>query len=177
MWAGNFAWIDTGAATNGALTRISMDGSGTAQDFMLPGRSHDFAILPNGDPMYVTADSGLNGPDTIKDLAEGHFDFDALSEHRRPRRLSGGHRARHFRRDAGHLPEHDLELAARPRGPERPYLDLQQPGHRRQRRRSRISFRVLVSLWNQTPEQIEAALKLDNLPMSTIRRSPSTGGR
>jgi hypothetical protein len=68
MWAGNFAWTDTGASTNGALTRIPMDGSGTAQDFSLPGRSHDFAILPNGDPMYFTADSGLTGPDTIKEL-------------------------------------------------------------------------------------------------------------
>ena len=68
MWAGNFAWTATGASTNGALTRIPMDGSGTAQDFSLPGRSHDFAILPNGDPMYFTADSGLTGPDTIKEL-------------------------------------------------------------------------------------------------------------
>jgi hypothetical protein len=68
MWAGNFAWTATGASTTGALTRIPMDGSGTAQDFSLPGRSHDFAILPNGDPMYFTADNGLTGPDTIKEL-------------------------------------------------------------------------------------------------------------
>ena len=43
MWAGNFG----NTTTDGALTRIPMDGLGPPDDYLLPGRSHDFAILPN----------------------------------------------------------------------------------------------------------------------------------
>ncbi|HXU61812.1 MAG TPA: hypothetical protein VN962_08940 [Polyangia bacterium] len=53
MYAGNFA----NAATNGAIYRIGMDGMGTGTTWKLPGRSHDFALLPNGHIMYFATDN------------------------------------------------------------------------------------------------------------------------
>jgi len=53
MYAGNFA----NAATNGAIYRIGMDGVGTGTTWKLPGRSHDFAVLPNGHIMYFATDN------------------------------------------------------------------------------------------------------------------------
>lgn len=67
LWAGNFAWGANGSSMNGDLTRVAMDGS-NSHDFPIPARNHDFAILPNGHPFYFTEDSGLNGPDTIREF-------------------------------------------------------------------------------------------------------------
>jgi hypothetical protein len=70
LWAGNFANV----STTGALTRVTMDGSSTPQNFSLPGRSHDFAILPNGHILYFQQNNGggytngKEGPDSIKEL-------------------------------------------------------------------------------------------------------------
>jgi len=70
MWAGNFANV----STTGAVTRVTMDGLSTPQNFSLPGRSHDFAILPNGHILYFSQNNGggytngKEGPDSIKEL-------------------------------------------------------------------------------------------------------------
>ena len=68
MWAGNFA----NASTSGALFRIPMDGMGAGQSWKLPGRSHDFAILPNGHVVYFATDNMMSnttpGGETIFDL-------------------------------------------------------------------------------------------------------------
>ena len=53
LLAGNFA----NASTSGALFQIGMDGMGSGQSWKLPGRSHDFGVLPNGHVMYFATDS------------------------------------------------------------------------------------------------------------------------
>jgi hypothetical protein len=71
MYAGNFA----NAATNGAIYRIGMDGMGTGTTWMLPGRSHDFAVLPNGHIMYFATDNmqanTTPGTESVFDLDPG----------------------------------------------------------------------------------------------------------
>lgn len=70
MWAGNFANV----STSGAVTRLTIDGLSTPQNFSLPGRSHDFAVLPNGHILYFQQNNGggytngKEGPDSIKEL-------------------------------------------------------------------------------------------------------------
>ncbi|MBN2192014.1 MAG: hypothetical protein JW751_04300 [Polyangiaceae bacterium] len=66
MWIGNFG----NTTPDGALTRLSMDGLGTPKDFSLPGRSHDFAILPNEHIVYFGRDDGGSGmtPESIMEL-------------------------------------------------------------------------------------------------------------
>jgi hypothetical protein len=68
MWAANFA----NAATNGVVYRIGMDGMSAEQTFPLPGRSHDFAVLPNGHIVYFATDNMMSnttqGGETIWDL-------------------------------------------------------------------------------------------------------------
>jgi hypothetical protein len=58
MWAANFA----NGATSGVVYRVGMDGLGTGQTWNLPGRSHDFAILPSGNVLYFATDNA--GPNT-----------------------------------------------------------------------------------------------------------------
>jgi Arylsulfotransferase (ASST) len=53
LYAGNFA----NSATNGVVYRIGMDGTSSAQTWNLPGRSHDFALLPNGNVAYFAMDN------------------------------------------------------------------------------------------------------------------------
>ena len=68
MFAGNFA----NASTSGAIYRIGMDGMGTGQTWMLPGRSHDFAILPNGNVVYFKMDNSManttKSPEEVMEL-------------------------------------------------------------------------------------------------------------
>jgi hypothetical protein len=68
MLAANFA----NASTNGAIYRIAMDGMGTGQTWTLPGRSHDFAVLPNGHIVYFATDTMMpnttRGGETVWDL-------------------------------------------------------------------------------------------------------------
>jgi len=68
MLAANFA----NASTNGAIYRIGMDGTGAGHTWTLPGRSHDFAILPNGHIVYFATDSKMAntspGGETVWDL-------------------------------------------------------------------------------------------------------------
>ncbi len=71
MWAGNFGNV----STMGALYRITMDGLGPAKTWSLPGRSHDFSILPNGHVLFFQQDNGggysagmKEGPDSIEEL-------------------------------------------------------------------------------------------------------------
>ncbi len=53
MFAGNFA----NSSTGGVVYRIGMDGMGTGTTWNLPGRSHDFALLPNGNVVYFAMDN------------------------------------------------------------------------------------------------------------------------
>ncbi|HXJ22397.1 MAG TPA: aryl-sulfate sulfotransferase [Polyangia bacterium] len=68
MYAGNFA----NASTTGALYAIPMDGMGAGTTWKLPGRSHDFALLPNGHIMYFATDNMMAnttpGGESIFDL-------------------------------------------------------------------------------------------------------------
>ena len=68
MYAGNFA----NASTNGAIYAIPMDGMGTGTTWKLPGRSHDFAVLPNGHIMYFATDNMMAnttpGGESVYDL-------------------------------------------------------------------------------------------------------------
>ncbi len=66
MWAGSFGNF----SATGALSRVTMDGLGTAEDFSLPGRSHDFAILPNDHVVYFARNNGGSGqaPESIFEL-------------------------------------------------------------------------------------------------------------
>jgi hypothetical protein len=68
MFAGNFA----NSSTGGAIFRIGMDGVGSGQTWTLPGRSHDFAILPNGNVLYFKTDNGgtnvTPGPEEVMEL-------------------------------------------------------------------------------------------------------------
>jgi hypothetical protein len=53
LFAGNFA----NSSTAGVVYRIGMDGMGTGTTWNLPGRSHDFALLPNGNVVYFAMDN------------------------------------------------------------------------------------------------------------------------
>jgi hypothetical protein len=68
LFAGNFA----NASTAGAIYRIGMDGMGAGQTWMLPGRSHDFAILPNGNVAYFKMDNSManttKSPEEVMEL-------------------------------------------------------------------------------------------------------------
>jgi len=68
MLAGNFA----NSSTTGAIYRIGMDGMGSGQTWNLPGRSHDFAVLPNGHVVYFAMDNMManttTGGETVFDL-------------------------------------------------------------------------------------------------------------
>jgi hypothetical protein len=67
MWAGSFG----NTTADGALSRVTMDGLGTPQDWVLPGRSHDFAILPNDHVVYFARNNGGAGQ-----APESVFEFD-----------------------------------------------------------------------------------------------------
>jgi hypothetical protein len=68
MLAGNFA----NTSTSGAVWRIGMDGMGSGQSWSLPGRSHDFAILPNGHVAYFKMDNSManttKSPEEVMEL-------------------------------------------------------------------------------------------------------------
>jgi hypothetical protein len=70
LWAGNFA----NDSTDGALYRTTMDGLGPAATWKLPGRNHDFAMLPNGHTLFFARNDGgvpvgmTEGPDSIEEL-------------------------------------------------------------------------------------------------------------
>ena len=68
MFAANFA----NSSTNGAVYRIGMDGMGTGTTWNLPGRSHDFALLPNGNVVYFAMDNMManttSGPEEVMEL-------------------------------------------------------------------------------------------------------------
>jgi hypothetical protein len=68
MFAGNFANVSTA----GAVWRIGMDGTGSGQSWSLPGRSHDFALLPNGNVVYFKMDNSMNNttkaPEEVMEL-------------------------------------------------------------------------------------------------------------
>jgi hypothetical protein len=68
MFAGNFA----NTSTAGAVFRIGMDGMGSGQSWSLPGRSHDFAILPNGNVVYFKMDNSManttKSPEEVMEL-------------------------------------------------------------------------------------------------------------
>jgi hypothetical protein len=68
MFAGNFA----NTSTAGAVWRIGMDGAGSGQSWNLPGRSHDFALLPNGNVVYFKMDNSManttKAPEEIMEL-------------------------------------------------------------------------------------------------------------
>jgi hypothetical protein len=66
MWAGSFG----NTTADGALSRVTMDGMSTPQSWTLPGRSHDFAILPNDHVVYFARNNGGAGqaPESIFEL-------------------------------------------------------------------------------------------------------------
>lgn len=66
MWAGNFG----NTTTDGALSRVTMDGLSTPENYSLPGRSHDFAILPNDHVVYFARNNGGadQSPESIYEL-------------------------------------------------------------------------------------------------------------
>jgi hypothetical protein len=70
LWSGNFSNV----SPDGALMRVTMDGLGEEETYSLPGRNHDFAVLPNGNILYFEQQNGggytdgSEGPDTIKEL-------------------------------------------------------------------------------------------------------------
>ena len=75
MWFGNFSNV----STDGAVMRVTMDGLGPEQSYSLPGRHHDFTVLPNNHVLYHeqangggyeggTPFGGGEGPDLIKEL-------------------------------------------------------------------------------------------------------------
>ncbi len=66
MWIGNFG----NTTADGALMRISMDGQGPSDEYSLPGRSHDFAILPNENVVYFSRDGNVAemAPESIWEL-------------------------------------------------------------------------------------------------------------
>jgi hypothetical protein len=68
LYAGNFA----NSATNGVVYRIGMDGTTGAQTWSLPGRSHDFALLPNGNVVYFAMDNMManttKSPESVYEL-------------------------------------------------------------------------------------------------------------
>lgn len=54
LWVGNVNML----TKKGALMRVSMDGMGDPLHFSLPGRHHDFAILPSGNIAYFAQANG-----------------------------------------------------------------------------------------------------------------------
>lgn len=56
MWVGNFSNV----SPDGALMRLSMDGI-TSRFYSLPGRNHDFAVLPNNNILYQEQANGGMG--------------------------------------------------------------------------------------------------------------------
>ena len=68
LYAGNFA----NSSTNGVVYRIGMDGTGVGQTWNLPGRSHDFAVLPNGNVVYFAMDNMManttKAPEEVMEL-------------------------------------------------------------------------------------------------------------
>ena len=68
MFAGNFA----NSSTNGVVYRIGMDGMGTGTTWNLPGRSHDFALLPNGNVVYFAMNNMManttKSPESVMEL-------------------------------------------------------------------------------------------------------------
>lgn len=70
MWAGNFSNV----SPDGALTRVSMDGMDPVENYSIPGRHHDFTVLPNNHVLYYEQENGggytnnSEGPDIIKEL-------------------------------------------------------------------------------------------------------------
>ncbi len=66
MWIGNFG----NTTPDGALMRVSMDGLGTPSEYSLPGRSHDFAILPDEHVVYFGRDGSDSGmrPESLWEL-------------------------------------------------------------------------------------------------------------
>ncbi|HVV48692.1 MAG TPA: aryl-sulfate sulfotransferase [Polyangia bacterium] len=68
LYAGNFANQSTG----GVVYRIGMDGTSGAQTWSLPGRSHDFAVLPNGNVVYFKMDNSManttQSPEEVMEL-------------------------------------------------------------------------------------------------------------
>jgi hypothetical protein len=66
VWAGNFG----NTSTDGAVTRIPMAGLEPPDDYLLPGRSHDFALLPNDHIVYFARDDGgaEQSPESIFEL-------------------------------------------------------------------------------------------------------------
>jgi Arylsulfotransferase (ASST) len=67
MFAANFA----NSSTAGVVYRIGMDGMGTGTTWSLPGRSHDMALLPNGNVVYFATDNMMaNTTDTAEQIME-----------------------------------------------------------------------------------------------------------
>lgn len=66
MWAGSFG----NTTADGALSRVTMDGLSTPEEWVLPGRSHDFAVLPNGNIVYFARNNGGAGqaPESLFEL-------------------------------------------------------------------------------------------------------------
>ena len=68
LYAGNFA----NSSTSGVVYRIGMDGTTGAKTWSLPGRSHDFAVLPNGNVVYFAMDNMManttKSPEEIMEL-------------------------------------------------------------------------------------------------------------
>jgi hypothetical protein len=66
MWTGSFG----NTTADGALSRVTMDGLSTPEDWVLPGRSHDFAVLPNDNIVYFARNNGGAGqaPESIFEL-------------------------------------------------------------------------------------------------------------
>lgn len=56
MWMGNSSF----ARPTGALRRVSMDGA-EFRDYLIPGRHHDFTVLPNGHILYPEQQNGGGG--------------------------------------------------------------------------------------------------------------------
>lgn len=68
FWVGNFNNVNT----KGALRRLSLDGE-NVKDFSLPGRHHDFTVLPNGNVLFHEQENGggtigSEGADIVKEL-------------------------------------------------------------------------------------------------------------
>ena len=93
MWAGNFGNF----SASGALSRVTMDGLGTPEDFSLPGRSHDFAVLPNGHVVYFARQDGGSGqsPESIMELdpdtGTTTLIYDQLTDFQQQIATQGGH--------------------------------------------------------------------------------------
>ena len=65
LYAGNFA----NSSTTGVVYRIGMDGTSGAKTWSLPGRSHDFALLPNGNVLYFATDNMMANTTTTSEEA------------------------------------------------------------------------------------------------------------